>query len=74
MYISNTKVLAIPYSIIIYVLVFAGLLTYSAKMVANMMQKMNFKTPAKYSIPLLQQTKNTVPSVVELFTSEGSSS
>ena len=75
MYISNAKILAIPYSIIIYVLIFAGLLTYSAKMVADMMQNMSFKNPVKNTAPAaLKQAKNLSPSVVELFTSEGCSS
>jgi hypothetical protein len=75
MYISNAKVLAIPYSIIIYFLIVAGFLTFSAKMITDVMMKMNLQMHAKSTAPaLLQQTKNTNPSVVELFTSEGCSS
>ncbi len=75
MYISNAKVLAIRYSIIVYVVIFAGFITFSDRMVADMMQRMNFKMPVKSTAPVfLQQTKSTSPSVVELFTSEGCSS
>jgi hypothetical protein len=75
MYISNTKVLAIPYAIIIYVLLFAGFVTYSAKMVTNVIMNMNLKMPTSKSTPaILQETENSKPSVVELFTSEGCSS
>jgi hypothetical protein len=75
MYISNSKVLVIPYAIILYMLIFAGVITFSAKMVTGMVMKMNFENPVKNTAtPVLQQTKNTNPSVVELFTSEGCSS
>jgi hypothetical protein len=75
MYISNTKVLAIPYFIIIFVLLFAGLFTYAATMMLDMMQQMQFEMPVKNAAPmLLQTTKISHPSVVELFTSEGCSS
>jgi hypothetical protein len=75
MYISNSKVLVIPYAIIFYVLIFAGVITFSAKMVTGMIMKMNIGNPVKNTATaLLQQTKNSNPSVVELFTSEGCSS
>jgi hypothetical protein len=75
MYISNSKVLVLPYAIILYMLIFAGFITFSAKMVTGMVMKMNFENPVKNTAtPVLQQTKNTNPSVVELFTSEGCSS
>jgi hypothetical protein len=75
MHISNSKVLVIPYAIILYMLIFAGVITFSAKMVTGMIMKMNFENPVKNTATaLLQQTKNTNPSVVELFTSEGCSS
>jgi hypothetical protein len=75
MYISNIKVLVIPYAIIIYILIFAGVITFSAKMVKDMILKMNIEMPATNSIlAVSEQTKNTSPSVVELFTSEGCSS
>jgi hypothetical protein len=75
MYISNSKVLVLPYAIILYMLIFAGVITLSAKMVTGMIMKMNFQNPVKNNATaLLQQTKKTNPSVVELFTSEGCSS
>jgi hypothetical protein len=75
MYISNSKVLVIPYAIILYMLIFAGVITFSAKMVTGMVMKMNIEMPATNSIlAVSEQTKNTNPSVVELFTSEGCSS
>jgi hypothetical protein len=56
-------------------LIFAGVITFSAKMVTGMVMKMNFENPVKNTAsPVFQQTKNTNPSVVELFTSEGCSS
>jgi len=73
MYISRNKVLSIPYSII-YVLIFAALLTYSIERVADVAQKTNFGNPAKQTISFLPQLVNTSPCVVELFTSEGCSS
>jgi hypothetical protein len=75
MYISNSKVLIIPYAIILYMLIFAGVITFSAKMVTGMILKMNIEMPTINSIlSVSEQTKNTSPSVVELFTSEGCSS
>jgi hypothetical protein len=75
MYISNSKVLVIPYAIILYMLIFAGFITFSAKMVTGMIMKMNIENSVKNTATaILQQTKNTNPSVVELFTSEGCSS
>jgi hypothetical protein len=75
MYISNSKVLVIPYAIILYMLIFAGVITFSAKMVTGMIMKMNIEMPATNSIlAVSEQAKNTSPSVVELFTSEGCSS
>jgi hypothetical protein len=55
-------------------MIFALILAFSVKMVADMMQKMNYGMPAKSSMPVLQQIQNASPSVVELFTSEGCSS
>jgi hypothetical protein len=56
-------------------LIFAGVITFSAKMVTGMVMKMNFENPVKNTAsPVFQQTKNTNPSIVELFTSEGCSS
>ncbi len=63
MYISKAKVSAVPYSIIVYVLILAGFLTYSAKMATDMMQKINFRMPVKSSTSLLQHSKDTSPSV-----------
>jgi hypothetical protein len=75
MYISNSKVLIIPYAIILYMLIFAGVITFSAKMVTGMVMKMNFENPLKNTAAAVsEQAKNTSPSVVELFTSEGCSS
>jgi hypothetical protein len=75
MYITNSKVLVIPYAIILYMLIFAGVITFSAKMVTGMIMKMNIENSVKNTATaILQQTKNTNPSVVELFTSEGCSS
>jgi hypothetical protein len=75
MYISNSKVLIIPYAIILYMLIFAGVITFSAKMVTGMVMKMNFENPLKNTATAVsEQAKNTSPSVVELFTSEGCSS
>ncbi len=75
MYISNEKILAIPYPTIIYVVIFGGLFTFSAKIVVDMMWKMSLENTAKNTTTaVLLQTKNSSPSVVELFTSEGCSS
>lgn len=75
MSVSNAKVLAIPSTIIIYVLILAGFLTFHAKKVTDAMMKMNFDIFSKNAAPAsVQQTANTNPSVVELFTSEGCSS
>ncbi len=73
MHFSKYKLLNITYTIKVYTIVSAGLLIYSATRIADMkIMKLGF--PAKKSMPLLQQSNNKVPSIVELFTSEGCSS
>jgi hypothetical protein len=75
MYISNTKLSAMRHPIIFVMLIFAGLLTFSAKKITNIVHNINFQTSEKNTVPaLMRQTINTNPSVVELFTSEGCSS
>jgi hypothetical protein len=74
MYISNVKVLAIPYLVIIYWLVIAGILGYSTRMATEAMLNKKLEPPATTSIGSVQKAKNVTPSIIELFTSEGCSS
>lgn len=73
MHFSKYKLLNITYTIKVYTIVFAGLLIFSAIRIADM-RIMNLGLPTKNSMPLLQQSNNMVPAIVELFTSEGCSS
>jgi len=59
MYISNVKVLAIPYLVIIYWLVIAGILGYSTSMATEAMLNKKSEPPAKTSIGSVQKNQKS---------------
>ena len=74
MYISNRKIIALPYAIIIYVSLFALLITFTAKTMGGMIHQINSAMNQQKSASFIQSDSKRSPAIVELFTSEGCSS
>lgn len=74
MYISNRKIIALPYAIIIYVSLFALLITFTAKTMGGIIHQINSAMNQQKNTSFIQSNSKTSPAIVELFTSEGCSS
>jgi hypothetical protein len=74
MYISNRKIIVFPYAIIIYVSLFALLITFTTKTMGSMIHQIHAAMNHQKETSIIQSNSKTSPAIVELFTSEGCSS
>ncbi len=74
MNLSKANSFTVHFASAIYILFFGALLIYSTVKVVDMLPKNKFTIPLQISMSSFEQSKNSTPSVVELFTSEGCSS
>jgi hypothetical protein len=74
MNLSKANTFTVHFASAIYILFFGALLIYSTVKVLDTMPKNKFTIPLQISMSSFEQSKNSNPSVVELFTSEGCSS
>lgn len=74
MNLSKANSFTVHFASAIYILFFGALLIYSTVKVVDMLPKSKFTIPMQISMSSFEQSKNSTPSVVELFTSEGCSS